>query len=161
MGVIGRKHFLNFGLLNVDGLSDSSLEDVKSALSRKSLDLCVLLETKRRYEEVGSDIGIDGYSVKEIRRSDAAGDKGGGGIAYYVRQIDRLIFKEHSTSIDDPALYYVQNERFWITTESLSMKTAFCGLYLGCQYGDDRHSDWNTGLLSVVQSEAMFLKSRG
>ena len=64
VGVIGREHFLNFGLLNVDGLSDSSLEDVKSALTRKSLDLCILLETKRRYEEDGSDNGIDGYSAK-------------------------------------------------------------------------------------------------
>ena len=82
VGLVGRKSALSLGLLNVDGLSPSTLEDVKSALRMKSLDVCVLLETKRRFEDEGCDISIDGYSHHEIRRSDAAEDRGGGGIAY-------------------------------------------------------------------------------
>ena len=50
VGIVGSKQFLRLGLLNVDGLSLSTLEDVKSTISLKSLDVCVLLETKRRHE---------------------------------------------------------------------------------------------------------------
>ena len=38
-GVVQRKHQLSLCLLNVDGLSHSSLEDVKTVLSEKSHDL--------------------------------------------------------------------------------------------------------------------------
>ena len=84
VGVVGSKHFLKISMLNVDGLTPSTLEDVKSTLLRKGSDVCVLLETKRPHEEVGSDISIDGYAVHEVRRSDVAGDRLGGGLAYYT-----------------------------------------------------------------------------
>ena len=67
MGIVKRKNSLNLGLLNVDGLSASTFEDLKSAMNKKSLDVCVVLETKRRHEELGSDISIDGYTVHETR----------------------------------------------------------------------------------------------
>ena len=161
VGIIERKHSLKFGFLNVDGLSASTLEDVQSVLNQKSLDLCILVETKRRHEEIGSDISINGYNVKEIRRSDAAGDKGGGGMAYYTKQSDGVLFREHSPPIADPSHHYVRNERFWVTVDSLLMKTAVCGLYLGCQYPDDRHGDWNNGLLQVINAESAALRAKG
>ena len=161
VGVIGTKHSLKIGLLNVDGLSPSSLEDVRSACNRKTLDVMVLLETHRRNEELGDDIAITGYDLHEVRRSDVAGDKGGGGLAFYTRQADGILFKEYSPPVADPSLHYVQNERFWLTTESLLMKTAVCGLYLGCQYADDRFGSWNDGLLLSLRSEAAALRSKG
>ena len=160
-GVIQRKQHLRLCLLNVDGLSHSSLEDVKTVLNDKSPDLCFLLETKRRHEEHGSDISVPGYDVQEIRRSDAAGDKGGGGIACYTRKTDGIIFKEYTPPIPDPNLHFVRTERVWITTESLLMKTAVCGVYMGCQYPDDRHGVWNQGLLQVIHAEASVLRSQG
>ena len=161
VGVVGKKQVLRLGLLNVDGLSHSTLEDVRSALHMKSLDVCILLETKRREEELGSDISIPGFTVHEVRRSDAAEDRGGGGLAYYTRQSDGILFKDYSPPIADPALHYVRTERFWITTESLLMKTAICGLYMGCQYGDDRLGQWNMGLYQVLQAEAAILRAKG
>ena len=119
----------------------SSYEEVKTFLASKSPDVCVLLETKRRHEEIGSCIKVDGYSVNEIRRSDTAGDRSGGGLAYYSRLSDGIIFQNASPSISSPDLHYVMNERFWITTVSVSTKTAICGLYLGCQYAGDRYGE--------------------
>ena len=161
IGVIGTKKFLNLFLLNVDGLSPSTLEDVKSTLVRKTSDVCILLETKRRHEEIGCDIKIDGYAVTELRRSDVAGDRAGGGIAYYTRKSEGLIFQEESPSIADQSLHYVHNERFWVTTASVNTKTAICGLYVGCQYGDDRHGTWNDGIIATVQSEAACFRAKG
>ena len=161
MGVVGQKHYLKLSLLNVDGLSPSTFEDVKLTILRKKPDVCVLLETKRRHEEIGCDISIDGYSLHEVRRSDAADDRGGGGIAYYTRLSDGLVFHEHKPCIVDPTLHYVQNERFWLTTESVTTKTALCGLYLGCQYMDDRHGLWNEGLYATIQAEAATFRSKG
>ena len=80
----GIKENLSVGLLNVDGLSASTLDDVANAASSKSLDLVFLLETKRRFEEVdvnglgtAMDITIPGYKVKEFNRSDEVYDKMG------------------------------------------------------------------------------------
>ena len=160
-GFLEKKKCLRAGLLNVDGLSLSSFEDVKSALHNKSLDLCFLLETKRRFEEQGSDISVAGYDVHEVRRSDVACDKGGGGIAVYTKKSDGVIFKEYTPPIHDQSLHYVRTERAWITTESLLMKTAICGVYLGCQYPDDRHAAWNQGILQVLNNEATVLRSQG
>ena len=159
--MVDRKHSLKLGLLNVDGLSPSTFEDVQSVIDKKSLDVCILLETKRRHEEIGTDITIPGYDDKEIRRSDTAEDKGGGGIAYYTKQSDGILFREHSPPIADPSLHYIRTERFWITVDSLQMKTAICGVYLGCQYHDDRHGPWNDGLLQVLHAESMDLRARG
>ena len=161
VGAVGKKHSLCLGLLNVDGLSPSTLEDFRSAVNRKSMDVCVLLESKRRHEELGSDISIPGYNVHEIRRSDAAGDRGGGGIVYYTRQSDGILFKDYSPPITDPNLHYVRNERFWITVDSLLMKTAICSVYLGCQYPDDRYGAWNQGLLQVLHAESAVLRAQG
>ena len=93
--------------------------------------MCILLETKRREEEIGSDIEIPGYTLRELRRSDTAGDRGGGGLAVYTRQLDGLVFQEYSPDIEDQDCHFVRNERMWITTKSLSTKSAVCGRTMG------------------------------
>ena len=161
VGVIGNKKFLKCSMLNVDGMSNSSFEDVKNVLCTKQSDVCVILETKRREEEVGRDIAIDGYTVRELRRSDVAGDKGGGGIAVYTRQLDSLVFHDYSPEIEEQDCHFVSKERIWITTKSSSMKTAICGAYYGCQYPDNRHLEWNRAIYNVVQKEAATLRGQG
>ena len=90
-GTIHNKHLLKLSLLNVDGLCPQTLMDVKETLRIKQVDMCVLLETKRRFDpkdsydsdeiEIQHDsIEIEGYEVKEYNQSDSAGDKKGGGI---------------------------------------------------------------------------------
>ena len=87
---------LSTAFLNVDGLSDAKLADVVSYAEQCSPDIIFLLETKRRLEEVGSDINIEGYDISEIRRSDTAGDKQGGGIACYTKNTRNIVFKSHA-----------------------------------------------------------------
>ena len=161
VGIIQSKRHLRSSLLNIDGLSEVSLEDVKSTISQKKPDIVILLETKRREEECEIDIAVPGYSVHEALRSNVAGDKEGGGIAVYTKLGDGLLFKRHTPDITDPANTFVNNERVWVTVQSNSSKTAVCGLYLGCQYGDDRHGRWNDTIYQVVQQEAFALRSKG
>ena len=42
--------------------------DVQTTLASKKPDIVFLLETKRRFEEIGSDIDVDGYDLREVRR---------------------------------------------------------------------------------------------
>ena len=142
-GVRNSKTILRSALLNVDGLDEVSLEDVKTTVSSKKPDIVVLLETKRRVESCDLAADITEYSLHEARRSDAAGDKDGGGIALYTRQSDGLLFQPHSPDINDPNEAFVNNERIWVTVHSQSSKTAVCGVYMGCQYSDDRNGQWN------------------
>ena len=104
-GVRNTKKILRTALLNVDGLDEVTLEDVKTTVNNKKPDVVILLETKRRLENCDADADIPGYSLNEARRSDAAGDKEGGGIALYTRLSDGLIFQPHTPDIDE------QNEK--------------------------------------------------
>ena len=150
VGVIERKNDLKCGLLNVDGLTHASLEDVKSVLARRKLDICILLESKRREEETGLDANIDGYSLTEVRRSDTAMDKGGGGILYYTRQLDGLVFQEYSPEIAEKEFHFVNKERIWLKSDYGGTKTAVCGAYFGCHNSDDRHAAWNSAMYEVI-----------
>ena len=161
VGVLSRKKTLKTCFLNVDGLGDITLEDIKETVDVKKPDLIFLVETKRREEEIGIDINIPGYNLHEMRRSDTAEDKGGGGIAVYTKLADGVLFNVHTPNISNPDAAFVTNERVWITVESESCKTAICGLYLGCQYSDDRNSEWNTLIYQTLQEESFSLRSKG
>ena len=161
VGVIKVKNSLKTSLLNVDGYTEASFIDVRETISKTDPDICYILETKRRLEEQGSDISIAGYDVSEARRSDLAGDKNGGGIAVYTKVIDGLVFNDYKPAIDNPAHNFVNNERVWVTVDSLQTKTAVCGLYLGFQASDDRHGDWNDSIFEVLASEISVLRAKG
>ena len=160
-GAIGTKKKLSCALLNVDGLTDASLTDVKDVLFRKKPDLCVLLETKIRLEEEGPCLDVPGYDVSQRHRSDAAGDRGGGGIAIFTRKRDGLVFRSYDPDIENPAHVFVRTERAWTTVESVSGKTAVCAVYAGFQAPDDRHGEWNQNLYSVLKSEIVKLRTDG
>ena len=160
-GGIRTKKRLQCSLLNVNGLTAAALADVKDVLSRKQPDICCLIETKRRLEDDGLCLDITGYDVTEYRRSDMAGDRGGGGLAIYTRKVDGLVFKDHDPDIADPAHSFVRNERAWKTVESVRGKTAVCAVYAGFQAPDDRHGSWNTSLLNVLRSEVSALRRAG
>ena len=85
VGVVESKKILKTCFLNVDGLSEATLEDVKTTVRLKTPDLVFLVETKRREEDTGSDINIPGYKLYENLRSDLVNDKDGGRIAVYTR----------------------------------------------------------------------------
>ena len=161
VGVVHSKKFLRSSLLNVDGLNETSLADVQDTVNKQRHDVVILLETKRRAEEIGIDIAIPGYSLHEARRSNNAGDRDGGGIAVYTKLGDGLLFKRHTPNIADPDCAFVNNERVWVTVESQKSKTAICGLYFSCQQSDDRYGKWNDTMYSVVQQEAFALRSKG
>ena len=160
-GFIQHKKSLKCSLLNVNGLSEASLDNVKDILSRKQPDVCILLETKRRLEDADISADIDGYDLTEYRRSDTAFDKAGGGLAFYTRKTDGLVFKDFDPDIADPSHLFVRKERAWKTVETVRGKTAICGVYAGFQAADDRHGDWNEALLSVISSEINTLRSDG
>ena len=65
-GVEESKNSLTCGLLNTDGLGAGTFVDVENTILKKDLDFCVLLETKRRVEDPGSNIEIGGYTHTEV-----------------------------------------------------------------------------------------------
>ena len=161
VGIVEVKKSLKASMLNVDGFSEEALVDVTKTVLDTVPDVCFILETKRRLEETGKDISIEGYNVLEARRSDIAGDKNGGGIAVYTRVTDGLVFKQHKPVIDNPEHGFVNNERVWVTVDSLNTKTALCGLYMGFQAADDRHSGWNDIIYQVLRNEIRDLRKAG
>lgn len=160
-GVIKHKKVLKTCFLNVDGLGEVTFEDIKTTIKLKNPDIVYLVETKRRHEDTAIDISIPGYTLHEVRRSDDANDKDGGGIAVFTKLTDGILFKHHTPDITGHDAAFVANERLWITVESQSCKTAVCGLYLGCQYSDDRNAVWNDTIYQTIQNESFSLRSKG
>ena len=160
-GTVTKRNNLLFSLLNVDGLTDSTFNDVKDVLTRKMPDVCLLLETKRRLEDSGTCLDVPGYDVTEYKRSDLAGDKGGGGLALFTRKADGLIFKDYDPDLPDPALAFVRKERAWKTVETGNGKTAVCAVYAGFQSPDDMNAAWNDTLYSVLRMEVASLRKEG
>ena len=159
-GFVQIKSSLN-ACLNVDGLGPGSFEDVCSTIKVKNPDLCILIETKRRIEEANSDIEVDGYDLRETNRSDMANDKSGGGLAFYSKKGDGLLFKPHTPNIDDKDMSFVNKERSWLTVESASSQTAICGLYMACQHSDDKFGRWNDLMYLVLKLESAKLRAEG
>ena len=104
------------------------------------------------------EMECQGYETTEKRRSDVAGEKAGGGLLFFKRQTEGLVFTDHMPQISDPTLAYVASERHWITVESSKGKTAICGTYLGFQAADDRHGAWNEGIYRVLREEIVALR---
>ena len=85
--------------------------------------------------------------VSEYKRSDIAGEKGGGGLAIYTKKSEGFVFKDYDPDLQDPSQAFVRNERVWKTVESAHYKTAICGV----NAGDDRNAEWNTTLFFVMR----------
>ena len=139
IGIIQSKNSLDISLLNVNGYTGDTIVTVGETIASKSPDICILLETKRRKEVLAPNVHINGYETIDRRRSNTAGDRGGGGILMYLRNDKGLDIKEYEPIIDNEDHAFVANERVWVTVHGLKYKTAVCGLYLGFQADDDRH----------------------
>ena len=158
--VFSNKTLIKTAYLNVDGLGDVTLTSVTDTVSRKLPDLLFLVETKRREGETGLDISLPGYSSPiEAKRSEGARD--GGGIVAFTKNTEGIIYKPHRPNINHPDDAFVAAERLWITCVSSKFKSAFCGLYLGFQSGDDKYGSQNDAILRVVQEEALDLRRKG
>ena len=160
-GVVGSKKTLICSMLNVDGYSEATFSDVRSTLTQRRPDLCIIIESKRRFEEQGMNIEVEGYNVSEARRSDVSSDKGGGGIAVYTRISEGLIFRDYDPDIQNPDHQFARTERVWKTVETPNGKTAICGVYLGFQASDDRNGIWNDRLLDLLRIEVSALRRQG
>ena len=155
-----RKKSLAVGLLNVNGYSQTTANDVEVALSNQDVDVMCIVETKKRAEDKDK-IKMKGFDVHETRRADADGDKQGGGLAILTRKKDGIVFKRYSPDIKEKECAFVDKERLWVTYDSKKGKTAVCCVYLGCQNSTDSHGQWNDYILAVLASEVYDLRALG
>ena len=161
LGIINKRKTLSLLYFNTRGLSQSSLSDIKVALDRKKVDIAVIVETHHRLEQTFTECSIDDYKVFETRRSDVSEDKSGGGILVYCKTSEGLMIKQFSPIIEEENLLFVNNERIWILCDSVGFKTAICGVYMGCQFVDNRNEAWNSKIYSVIMKEQSDLRRKG
>ena len=153
---------MKMALLNCNGFNDVTRQDILNLTQTHRPEVIGVLESKLR-EEQGDDMcEIPGYSTVDIRRSDLAGDKKGGGILVFTREVDGLNFKHKKFTIKSKEKQFVQNERVWVTVKTKGYKTAFCFTYLGfqCEH-TDKNGEWNDLIYEVIENEAKILKEQG
>ena len=155
--VLDRHKLIHIACLNTNGWSGQTQHDVQSALDSRNIDVFSLTETKKRKHD--KKIQLPGFQVFETRRD--RGDKAGGGIACLVRETLGIGFCRLDPKIEKPDLQYVSKERLWVTYNSSEGKTAVASVYLGWNASDDRHLEWNMGILEVLEDEVRDLREKG
>ena len=155
---LDRRNCIRIGCLNVNGYTDQSNHDVLEAIEAKQLDLFSVVETKLCASD-HQKFNIPGFEVVEVRREEH--EKKGGGLACFMRKASNVGFSKYAPKIENEELQYVASERLWVTYQTTNGKTALCTIYLGFQHSDNRHEQWNRGILEVVSQEVRNLRGRG
>ena len=143
---IERRSTIGLGFLNTNGWNATKKDDIERAMAEKNLDVFSIAETKKMVGE--KKIKIEGCRVFETRRETMSG-----GLACAVRESVGVSFSQHSPTISNPDLAYVDYERLWVKYSSDKGKSAICTTYLGFQAADNRHYEWNVGIYKVLAEE--------
>ena len=146
---------------NTRGYDELSEHDTRNLIKSQCPDVVGILETHLRMED-GREPEMEGYSSVEVRRSDLAGDKKGGGILVFVKQTENVKYEEKKFRIRRQGNQLVQKERVWITARVKGGgKFAFGFVYIAQDTGDDRFGDWNDSMYSVLSEEVKELRKQG
>ena len=140
--------------LNTNGFSELTENDVREVMRIQKPGLVGLLETKLRQEDGVREVEMSGYDVVDIRRSDLAGDKEGGGILVYSRQGGGIKYREKVFKIRKKENKHVASERVWIQARAGRMKWAVCFVYIAQQKSRDEFGEcvgyWSENKLGGV-----------
>ena len=145
---------------NCNGFNEMSENDTRDLMRTQKPGLVGVLETKLRREDGVREVEIPDYAVVDVRRSDLAGDKEGGGILVYCKQGGSVKYKERVFKVKKEN-NYVQNERVWVVARAGRVKWAVCFVYMGHQKANDEFGSWNDGIYGVLNEEIHKLKSEG
>ena len=160
-GVAKRRSLMGIGMLNLGGLKEQGMLNVKQAIDERELDIFCLIETKLDKEDL-KKIEKEGFEVFEERREKANKDKKGGGLAILTRQKVGVSFRRLRPEIKDSTLAYVNKERLWVTYDSQGGKTAVCCIYMACNDNKENTcADWNGGIYKVLSNEIFKLRGEG
>ena len=146
---------------NANGWSEMSENDTKELARSQRPGLIAVLETKLRQEDGDRDVEIEDYDVVDVRRSDLAGDKEGGGILVYARQKGDVRYRERKFKIRKKENRHVQNERVWMVTKAGNSKWACGFVYIAQQKRNDEFGQWNDNMYDVLGEEVIKLKNEG
>ena len=147
--------------LNTNGFSELTENDVREVMRSQKPGLVGLLETKLRQEDGVREVEMPGYDVVDIRRSDLAGDKEGGGILVYSRQGGGIKYREKVFKIRKKENKHVASERVWIQARAGRMKWAVCFVYIAQQKSRDEFGEWNDAIYEVLSEEILKMKKEG
>ena len=152
-----RKKTVGIGLLNINGVSVQSVQDIKRIVQVEELEILCLTETHVRKEDKHG-VSIPGFDSHESLRE--GNEKKGGGLAILTRK-GGIVYTRYRPKIASLDLEYVSRERLWVTYASEQSKTAVCVVYLACANKDRSHVPWNKGILKVVSEEVYQLRGKG
>ena len=156
--VVDKRKSMRLAFQNVNGFTSNTEHDILETIESRSIDLFSLAETKLNTASK-KKISLKGFEVFECRRD--PDDKNGGGLACIARKSSAVGFSKLSMNISDPNLQYVSKERMWVSYQASEGKTAVATVYLGFNHNDERHLEWNEGILEVLSEEVKELRGKG
>ena len=106
-----RKKSIGIGLLNMQGMSEKGIKDLKRMVEMKELESMCLVENHVRKEDKYG-IEIPGFDSHQCRRE--GNEKRGGGLAILTRR-GGIVFSRYQPSVIAMELAYTTKERMWIT----------------------------------------------
>ena len=158
---ISRSSCVKVVSFNCNGYSEVSQKDIKELIRNQNPGVVGILETKLRQEDGTTDVEIEGYDAVDVRRSDLAGDKAGGGILVFTRQEGGVKYKQRTFKVRRKENSHVQTERVWITAKAGGSKIAYGFVYVAQQKSGDEFGRWNDSLYEVLGEEVLKLRAEG
>ena len=141
--------------LNVNGLNDERIEELRTFLKARRPAILFLQETKRRSDKVNEKLYFPGYHVSTLEREGSA--KGGGGMCTLWRNDINLT--PCSLEVDEKRKW-ISKERQWFLLRTKTLNLAFVNVYMACSRSDTQeYLKWNRDLRDTLISEATLMNN--
>ena len=121
-------------LHNARGFDEVTEHDTMNLIKNQKPEVVGILETHLREEDGTRQFDIPkGYSKLEVRRSDLADDKDGGGIMVIFKNAQGLKTEHKKLKIRNKENNFVEKERVWVTVKTKTDKLAVGFVYVGAE----------------------------
>ena len=153
-------------LHNARGLDEITEQDAVNLITNQKPEVFGILETHLREENGTRKVKIPtGYSMVEVRRSDLADDKDGGGIMVVYKQAKGIKIEHKKLAIRKKENLFVEKERLWVTVKTKTDKLAVGFVYVAAENrsekGKEKFNLWNESIYEVLEDDVRKLKREG
>ena len=153
-------------LHNARGFDEVTEHDTMDLIRNQKPEIVGILETHLREEDGSRNVDIPkGYSKIEVRRSDLADDKDGGGIMVVYKNAQGLKIEYKNLKIRNKENDFVEKERVWVTVKTKTEKMAVGFVYVAAENraekDKEKFSNWNNAIYEVLAEDVKKLRREG
>ena len=153
-------------LHNARGFDALTEHDTVNLIKSQKPEVVGILETHLREEDGTRKVNTpEGYSKIEVRRSDLADDKDGGGIMVIYKRAQGIKIEQKNLKIRKKENIFVEKERIWVSVKTKEEKLAVGFVYMAAENRAEKNrvefNRWNDSIYEVLEEDIRKLRKEG